>query len=93
MVVTDEEYEKYNKLESLRTLESCQEELVALQKLYDKYKEKINPEFDKAIMADKDLIFNINVQKDFYKEKIHIIKNAKHHIFFRFNSFEDLLNI
>lgn len=92
MVVTDEEYERYNRLESLRTIESCAKEMRALQKLYAKYKDSINPQFDKAIAADKDLIFNIEAQKEFYKEKLRIIKNAKHHIFFGFRGFEDILD-
>jgi len=79
-------------LESLRTIESCAKEMRALQKLYAKYKDSINPQFDKAIAADKDLIFNIKAQKEFYKEKLRIIKNAKHHIFFRFRGFEDILD-
>lgn len=91
MVVTDEEYERYNKLESLRTIESCAAELEALQKLYAERKKQINPQFDKAVAAENDLIFNIDTQKDFYQDKLRVIKNAKHHIFFRFNSFEDIL--
>ena len=91
MVYTDEEYEKYNKLQSLRTIESCQSELEALQKLYAEYKDRIDPIFDKAVVAENDLIFDVNAQKDFYKDKLEIIKNAKHHIFFKFNSFEDIL--
>jgi len=92
MVYSDEEYEKYNRLESLRTIESCEKELETLQKLYDEYQNKINPEFDKAIMAENDLIFKLQTQREFYKEKLQIINNAKHHIFFRFNSFENLLD-
>ena len=91
MVFSDEEYAKYNELQSLRSLESCQSELAYLQQLYLEYKDKIVPCFDKAIVAADDLLFNLNEQKDFYKEKLFIIPNAKHHIFFRFNSFEELL--
>jgi len=93
MVFSDEEYEKYNKLQSLRTIESCENELMALQRLYVKYKNKIDPSFDRAIMAANDLIFNLQVQKEFYKEKLYVVPQAKHHIFFRFNSFEDLLSL
>ena len=93
MVVSDEEYERYNKLESLRTIASCEAELTALQNLYVVHKKDINPEFDKALVAEKDLIFNLPAQRDFYKDKLQIIKNAKHHIFFRFKSFEDILDI
>ena len=93
MVFSEDEYERYNKLESLRTIESCQAELTALQGLYAKHKNLINPTFDKAIIAENDLIFNLAAQKDFYQNKIHIIKNAKHHVFFKYNSFEDMLDI
>lgn len=93
MVVSDEEYEKYNRLESLRTIESCATELETLQKLYAERKEQINPHFDIAVVAENDLIFNLAAQKDFYQDKLRVIKNAKHHIFFRFNSFEDILKL
>ncbi len=93
MVASDEEYVKYNQLQSLRSIESCQSELEYLQKLYLENKHKISSEFDKAIVAENDLLFNLEAQKDFYKEKLSIIKNAKHHIFFRFNSFEEITKI
>lgn len=93
MVFSDEEYERYNKLESLRTIESCAAELEAIRKMYDRYKARINPLFDKAIAAENDLIFNLQAQKDFYKDKLHVIKNAKHHIFFKYNSFEEIAGI
>lgn len=91
MVFSDNEYARYNELQSLRSLESCQSELAYLQQLYFEYKDKIVPCFDKAIVAADDLLFNLNAQKDFYKEKLSIIPNARHHIFFRFNSFEELI--
>lgn len=91
MVFGEEEYERYNKLESLRTIESCENELAALQKIYRERKADINPVFDKAIAAENDLIFDVQVQKGFYQDKLQIIKNARHHIFFRFNSFEEML--
>ena len=87
----DDVYTRYNELQSLRSLESCQSELAYLQQLYFEYKDKIVPCFDKAIVAADDLLFNLNAQKDFYKEKLSIIPNARHHIFFRFNSFEELI--
>ena len=92
MVETDEEYEKYNHLQSLRTLESCQNELEALENLYVKEKNNINSNFDKAIIAENDVIFKLKNQKEFYKDKIRIFKNSKHHIFFKFNSFEEILD-
>lgn len=91
MVFSDEEYERYNKLESLRTIESCENELSALQQLYQDNKAQIDPLFDKAIVAENDLIFDVKMQREFYKDKLQIIPQAKHHIFFRFNRFEDML--
>lgn len=91
MVFSDEEYLKYNELQSLRTIESCAAELEALQTIYQTKKEQINPVFDKAIMAENDLIFNLQAQKGFYKNKLQVIPHAKHHIFFNFKSFEDVL--
>ena len=91
MVFSDEEYERYNKLESLRSIESCENELNALEKMYQEKKDAINPVFDKAIVAENDLIFKLPAQKDFYKDKLQVVKNARHHIFFHFNSFEDML--
>lgn len=93
MVFSDDEYERYNKLESLRTIESCENELKSLQRLYNEKKEQIKPLFDKAVAAENDLIFDLQAQKNFYKDKLRIIPNARHHIFFKFNSFEDILNI
>lgn len=91
MVFSNDEYERYNQLQSLRTLESCADELTALQKMYNESRAQINPLFDKAIVADNDLIFRLSAQQDFYKEKLHIIPNARHHVFFRFKSFEEML--
>jgi biotin synthesis protein BioG len=93
MVFSNDEYERYNQLQSLRTLESCADELTALQKMYNESMAQINPLFDKAIVADNDLIFRLSAQQDFYKEKLHIIPNARHHVFFRFKSFEEMLKI
>ncbi len=92
MVFDEKEFERYNKLESLRTIESCEKELESLQKMYHAYKAQINLVFDKAVVAENDLIFDVKAQRDFYKEKLKVIKNARHHIFFHFNSLEDILN-
>ncbi len=92
MVQTDEEYVKYNQLQSLRSIESCQSELAALQKMYAEHKAEIKEDFfDAALAAENDILFNIEQQKSFYKDKLAIIPNAKHHVFFRYNSFTDIL--
>ena len=93
MVYDDEEYDKYNQLQSLRTVESCYNELEALQKMYQEKKLHINPKFDRAIVAENDLIFTLSSQKGFYKDKLYVLPKARHHVFFRFNCFEDMLKI
>ena len=93
MVFSDEEYVKYNQLQSIRSIESCQNELDALQRLYQQNKLQINPAFDKAIVAENDLIFNLSAQKKFYQDKLVIVPNARHHIFFKFKSFEEMSDI
>ncbi|MBO6289033.1 MAG: DUF452 family protein [Alphaproteobacteria bacterium] len=93
MVFSDEEYVKYNQLQSIRSIESCQNELDALQRLYLQNKKHINPMFDKAIVAENDLIFNLSAQKNFYKDKLFIVPSARHHIFFKFKSFEEMLSV
>ena len=92
LVETQEEYEKFNALESIRTIESCRSELSNLQKLYDKYKEILNPNFDKAFAAENDLFFDLKSQQKFFGETLQIIPHAKHHVFFAFSGFEDILN-
>ncbi len=93
MVETDDEFKRYNQLESQRSLESCQQELKSLQQLYQKHKKDINPKFDFALAAENDVLFNLQEQKDFYKDKLHIIPQTKHHIFFKFKSFEEILSL
>ena len=93
MVTTQDEFLKYNALESHRTIEDCLTELEYLIKLYQEKKDEINLNFfDIAIMAKEDDFFKIDAQKIFYKNKLHVISNAKHHIFFKFKSFKEILN-
>ena len=92
MVNSQEKYEKYNELQSLRSLESCQQELEALQKFYILYQKEILSDFDRAFMADHDPFFAFQAQQEFYGDKLRLISEAKHHVFFRFNSFRDILN-
>lgn len=92
MVYSEDEYEKYNELQSLRTIESCQSELDSLQKMYQQSADTIRPCFDKAIIAENDLLFNPAAQKEFYQEKLRIIPHARHHVFFKFTSFADILD-
>lgn len=91
MVESDEEYQKYNQLQSLRSIESCMAELDALQKLYAEYKVNIVIDFDKVILSDNDVLFDLSAQKHFYDCPIKIVPDSKHHLFFKFSSFREIL--
>jgi len=92
MVETEKEFEQYNKLQSQRSLESCMSELDFLEKIYIQEKNNINPYFDKVILAENDLIFKLKTQKEFYKNNIKIIPKVKHHIFFKFKTYDEILD-
>lgn len=93
MVMDEREFAQYNALESQRSLESCAAEYIALENIYNTHKSHLHTDFDCAIFSDTDTIFDLKTQKDFYKSKIHIIPNTKHHLFFKFNSFEEIILI
>jgi len=92
MVETEEEFKRYNDLQSLRSLESCQNELTALENLYENNKKNISFYFDKAVIGENDIIFKVENQKGFYKDKIKLIPKSRHHIFFKFKTYEEIIN-
>lgn len=91
MVENEEEYQRYNQLQSLRSIESCMTELDALQKLYAEHKDNLLIDFDEVILSDNDVLFDFSVQKCFYKCPIKIVPDSKHHLFFKFSSFREML--
>lgn len=48
--------------------------------------------FDVALISDHDRIFDLESQRQFYGNKMKILPNAKHHVFFRFSSLAEILN-
>ena len=91
LVMTDEEFNSFES--SKRTLESSIQELDSLFEIYKKEKDNIKDIFDTAVIGDFDPIFKATNQKEFYKSRLKIIKNARHNIFFRIKSFEDIFEI
>ena len=91
MVETDEEYKKYNLMASQRTFESCFTELDSLLDMYANRKNGIRDDFSCALLADHDPFFLLSKQKDYYKGRFRIIDDARHHVFFRFSSFAEIL--
>ncbi len=90
LVKTDEEWKNFH--HSKRTLDSCREELEGLKKIYQEQKQNIKNIYDLALIGEEDPIFNASVQKEFYGNKLHIIKNARHNMFFRIIKYEQMLN-
>lgn len=91
LVKTDEELKRFH--HSKRSLDSCQDEFQSLKNLYKENKHKIKDIFDYAIIGENDPIFNTAAQKEFYANRLKLIKNARHSLFFRIKSYEDLLKL
>jgi biotin synthesis protein BioG len=89
LVKTDAEWDNFHP--SKRTLESCQKEFDCLKTIYKNKKERIKDIFDLALFGEDDLLFNVSAQKEFYADKLKIINNARHNLFFRINSYEQIL--
>lgn len=91
LIKTDDEWKNFH--HSIRTIESCKEEFDALKNIYQCCKSKIKDIYDFALVGDGDPIFNVSAQKEFYGEKLNIIKNARHNLFFRIEKYEQILNL
>jgi len=89
LIKTDEEYKEFHP--SKRTLESCRIEFDCLKNIYQKEKENIKDIYDLVLFGENDTIFNISAQREFYKNKIKFVQNARHNLFFRIKKYEDLL--
>lgn len=90
LVNSEEELKDFNKNSSVRTFESCENELKALQNYYAKY----NPtfEYDVAILSENDKVFVPNHQKEYYKNKYVELKNNAHNVFYTFKSFDSIID-
>lgn len=89
LVKTDEEWEKFH--HSKRTVDSCRAELNSLNEIYQNQKQNIKDIYDFVLMGEEDPIFNVDSQKEFYGDKLNIIKNARHNLFFRIKNYNQLL--
>ncbi len=91
LVKTDKEWNNFHI--SKRTLESCRDEFDSLKALYITNKQNIKDIFDIAIAGEEDSIFNVSAQKEFYGERLKVIKNARHNIFFKINSYGQIFDL
>lgn len=90
MVTTDEELELFCKNQPLRSFKSCFEELDAIEYLAEKYKDATY-KFDKVFVAKDDPLLPIEMQKEFFGDKIIEIEGS-HFPFYKYNSFIDFFN-
>ncbi|MBQ8476206.1 DUF452 family protein [bacterium] len=93
LVQTDEEFEVLKKHQSRRTIDSSNKELDALYEIYIREKENIKPVFDIVLAGDNDEIFPLETQQEFFKDKLCIVKNARHNIFYRLKNYEDVFRL
>ena len=91
LVKTKEEWENFHP--SRRTLDSCQKEFDALKEIYIEQKSNIKDIYDRALAGEEDLLFDLSAQKEFYKEKLIVVKNSRHNPFFRIKNYEQILNL
>mgnify|MGYP004627497003 CR=1 FL=1 len=90
LVNSEEELKDFNKNSSVRTFESCENELKALQNYYAKYKPTFK--YDVAILSENDKVFVPNHQKEYYKNKYVELKNNAHNVFYTFKSFDSIID-
>lgn len=91
LVKTDAEWENFHP--SKRTLDSCKVEFDSLKTIYQNQKFKIKDIYDTAYFGEYDKIFDISAQKEFFKNRLQIVKNARHNIFFRINQYEQIFDL
>lgn len=89
LVKTDTEWKGFHP--SKRTLESCKAEFDSLKKIYEQKYQNIEDIYDTAFIGEDDRIFDVEIQKEFYGNKLKIVKNARHNLFFRVKSYEEFL--
>ena len=90
LVYSDKELELLNKYQPHRSLESCLNELYALQSYFTPDYSPMD--YDLAVLSDNDKIFRLDRQKEYFKNtNVKMIPNSAHFLFYKFDSFKDLL--
>ena len=75
LVKTDAEWNNFHS--SKRTLKSCQEEFDCLKAIYKDQRNNVKDIYNYALAGEDDQIFSIQAQKEFYGNRLNIIKNAR----------------
>jgi biotin synthesis protein BioG len=92
LVFNDNEFEYFNQNSSIRTFESCEQELNKLEQYY-KLNNKVFFEYDSAILSDNDKIFNPERQKKYYKGKYKLLENHAHDIFAELKNLDEIIQM
>lgn len=91
LVYSVNELEFFNNNASVRSFESCADELKKLEQYYSA--DKIKPvEYDIAILSDNDKIFNPKHQMEYFKGKYKLLKNHAHNVFATFRTYDEIFN-
>ena len=91
LIKTDEEWKNFHS--SKRSIVSCMSEFETIKKLYGENKHKIKDIYNMACIGEDDTIFDVSSQKEFYKERMTIIKNARHNLFYRINNYGQIFEL
>lgn len=91
LVKTDEEYKNFHN--SRRTIKSCNLEFEALKRVYKQEYNNIKDTYDMALIGAEDPIFNPENQKEYYGKRLKIVQNARHNMFFRIKTYEEIINL
>ena len=90
LVNSEEELEDFNQHSPIRTFESCENELKALQNYYTEYRPTFD--YDVAILSENDKVFIPSRQKEYYKNKYIELKNNAHNVFYTFKTFDSIID-
>lgn len=91
LVYDDNELKLFNKNQSLRSFESCMEELIALKKYDNEHIELFK--FDVAMLSQNDRIFYIDRQKEFWSKQAEciILDHCAHFPFLKLDDFDKII--
>lgn len=91
LVCSEEELNFFNAHSSMRTIESCTQELDTLKALANK---EFKPcSFDKVLLGEKDRIFSYKKQCEYFKDNIVTLPNCAHNVFYEIQHFEDIISL
>lgn len=90
LVSSDREAAEFNKNSPKRSLNDC---IAEFYKIKEYAQGEIKPvKFDKILISSDDKIIDTQLQKEYWKENYKIIENAGHFPFFKFKTYEEIID-